>query len=290
MEIDEEDIDVFALEDVCDIGDGRPLFMHFLYEDWTLLSLRYEMHLLVHSFRRDVNDPDRPGFHESHLHFYFDKYFRKSFNPKHYGFSNLEDVLALIKDSATLNPTTKFVEAVLPEDAGFDKFLRHTEDHRRERQRCIDAGDETAQLKFSRPSPPPPLRQPQGGSGGSHQMHRGGSGGHYRGSGNSRGPPQDGRSNPPRAYDSSGGGGSRGGSGGYSSRGGGYGSPAGGSQKRPYPPPTGSGYPPSKHQRSGYGSAPPPREGGGSGGGGSRYGQGAPGGRSGYGGGSRGYR
>merc|ERR1711935_1080877 len=35
-------------------------------------------------------------------------------------------------------------------------------DHRRERQRRMDAGDETAQLKFTKPSSPPPPKQSKG--------------------------------------------------------------------------------------------------------------------------------
>eukprot|EP00438_Fugacium_kawagutii_P015722 Skav235345 [mRNA] locus=scaffold520:1253293:1253487:- [translate_table: standard] len=44
-----------------------PLFEKFQYEDWTLLSTRYELHLLLHSFKKDLNDPDRPSFGEPGL-------------------------------------------------------------------------------------------------------------------------------------------------------------------------------------------------------------------------------
>merc|ERR1712039_1152625 len=78
-EFDEMDVDVFTHENINDIGNGQPLFANFVYEDWTLLSLRYELHLLVHAFRHDVNDTDRQSFHESHLAYYYEKYFGKSF-------------------------------------------------------------------------------------------------------------------------------------------------------------------------------------------------------------------
>ena len=29
-------------------------------QDWTMMSLRFELHLLTHAFRRDVNDTARP--------------------------------------------------------------------------------------------------------------------------------------------------------------------------------------------------------------------------------------
>merc|ERR1711972_1266610 len=55
-EIDVENLDVMAVEDVLDIGNGQPLFSEFVYEDWTLLSLRYEIHLLLQAFKKDLND------------------------------------------------------------------------------------------------------------------------------------------------------------------------------------------------------------------------------------------
>merc|ERR1712113_1073884 len=69
-EFDEDEVDVLTVN-VDDIGNGKPLFANFEYEDWTLLGLRYEFHLLLHAFRRDVDDVDRQSFHESHLDFYY---------------------------------------------------------------------------------------------------------------------------------------------------------------------------------------------------------------------------
>merc|ERR1712187_1105158 len=58
-DVDEPDVD--SVEDINDIGSGKPLYFSFAYEDWVLLSLRFELHLLAHAFKRDLNDPDRPG-------------------------------------------------------------------------------------------------------------------------------------------------------------------------------------------------------------------------------------
>merc|ERR1740121_3143546 len=58
MDINAEDLDVFAVDDVTDIGNGEPLFANFVYEDWTLLSLRFELHLLAHAFKHDLADPE----------------------------------------------------------------------------------------------------------------------------------------------------------------------------------------------------------------------------------------
>jgi hypothetical protein len=269
-EVDEEP-DVDKVEDVNDIGNGKPLYANFVYEDWVLLSLRFELHLLIHAFKRDLDDPDRPGFAEGHLAFYFNKYYKKQFALSHYKMTELKELVELIKENVTINAETGFLEAVLCDDVPLDRFMRLTEDNRRERQRCIDAGDETANLKFERPNVQPPAPRDKGGKG----RDRGGpppSRGGPVGGSSSGGPPP--RSNaPPRgSYTSS----SKGGNsrGGYSNpppareapRGGSYGGGGYGSAgKRPAPPPApyaskqprygGSGAPQS---RSSY---PPPSSG-----------------------------
>jgi len=153
-EFDEMDVDVFTHENINDIGNGQPMFANFAYEDWTLLSLCYELHLLVHAFRHDVNDPDRPSFQESQMTYYYEKYFGKSFaDLKLMNLESFGGLCELIHETVTLNEKSKFVEVLLPEDAPIDKILRQTEKHRRDRQQCVDAGDESAMLKFTKPEP-----------------------------------------------------------------------------------------------------------------------------------------
>merc|ERR1719442_158301 len=41
-QIDMDELDVFAVENVSDVGNGEPLFANFAFEDWLLLSTRYE--------------------------------------------------------------------------------------------------------------------------------------------------------------------------------------------------------------------------------------------------------
>ncbi|CAE8733175.1 unnamed protein product [Polarella glacialis] len=182
-EILDEDLDVFEVADVCDIGGGRPLFLNFVYEDWTLLFLRYELHLLIHAFRHDVADPDRLSFHESHLEFYFNKYYKKRWHLDHFGVKTNDELIDLIKDSVSIDKDSRFLKTLLPEEEPLDKFVRFAEEHRRDRQRCIDAGDETAVLRFSRPAPPPRPPQGQGQSQGQgHDGYRGGAKGDKGGS------------------------------------------------------------------------------------------------------------
>merc|ERR1719356_1625983 len=153
MDIDAEDLDVFAVEDVTDIGNGEPLFANFVYEDWTLLSLRFELHLLAHAFKHDLADPERPTFHQQHLAYYYNKYYKKPFNLKSFGVEELKDLVEMVKDTVEISSKNSTVESQLSDDTPMDNFVKLTEDHRRDRQRRLDAGDETALLKFKMPPP-----------------------------------------------------------------------------------------------------------------------------------------
>lgn len=143
--------DIFALEDITDLGGGEPLFATFNFEDWALMSLRCELYLLVNAFKKDVNDPDRVGIPENHLAFYWSRYFKKTLNPKGFGKDSLTDVVALVKDTATFEEDgdTSILNSPLADDLTVpDLFAKLTEEGRRERQRRIDAGDETVRLRF----------------------------------------------------------------------------------------------------------------------------------------------
>eukprot|EP00927_Polykrikos_kofoidii_P059626 TRINITY_DN54771_c0_g1_i1.p1 TRINITY_DN54771_c0_g1~~TRINITY_DN54771_c0_g1_i1.p1 ORF type:complete len:1177 (-),score=298.62 TRINITY_DN54771_c0_g1_i1:178-3618(-) len=150
---DVDEPDVFSVEDVCNIGNGEPLFANFAYEDWALLSLRFELHLLVHAFRRDINDPERPSFHESHVEFYYYKYFKRDLHITQYGVDTMKDLLRLVEDTVEANPKNSVLITHLSDDTPMDNFVRLTEDGRRERQEAIVAGDESAVLKFVKAQP-----------------------------------------------------------------------------------------------------------------------------------------
>uniref|UniRef100_A0A7S0FSP9 B30.2/SPRY domain-containing protein n=1 Tax=Pyrodinium bahamense TaxID=73915 RepID=A0A7S0FSP9_9DINO len=143
------DVDIFAVENINDVGNGEPLFAHFKFEDWTLLTLRFEMHLLQAAFKQDVRDPERIGIHESHILFYYSRYFRKPLNPRAFGKETPQEVVELVKDCVWLDPVTKVLASVLPEEPQSPgTFVKMQEEHRRKRQQRIDAGDETARLNF----------------------------------------------------------------------------------------------------------------------------------------------
>merc|ERR1712194_374884 len=150
--IDMEDLDVFTVEDVSDVGNGEPLFANFVYEDWALLSARMEFHFLVHSFKKDLNDPDRPSFTEQHYLYYYHKYHKKNFKLNMFSVEKLDEFVSLIQDTIVINEA-KFFEAVKPEDESTFSFVKLAEEHRRDRSRRYDAGDETALIKFKKPQP-----------------------------------------------------------------------------------------------------------------------------------------
>lgn len=143
-------MDIFSVENVCDVGNGEPLFASFAAEDWKLLELRYELYLLTQGFKKDVDDPDRPAFHETHLAFYYGRYFRRQISPQHLGKETNRELCDLAKDTIAIDSATSMVSALHTEDVETpDILLKLTEESRRERQRRLDAGDETARLKFT---------------------------------------------------------------------------------------------------------------------------------------------
>merc|ERR1712232_208381 len=83
--VDFENLDIFGVEKVTDLGGGMPLYHAFENDDWALLELQYELYLLVHAFKKDVEDKDRSGIRLEHLAFYYQKYFSKQLVPADYG-------------------------------------------------------------------------------------------------------------------------------------------------------------------------------------------------------------
>eukprot|EP00929_Paragymnodinium_shiwhaense_P041190 TRINITY_DN213_c1_g1_i2.p1 TRINITY_DN213_c1_g1~~TRINITY_DN213_c1_g1_i2.p1 ORF type:complete len:750 (-),score=337.98 TRINITY_DN213_c1_g1_i2:95-2344(-) len=147
-EDEEKAIDPLECENVDDAKDGAPLYLNFTAEDWVLLSLRWELYTLATAYKKDVNDEDRTNVPEQYFSFYYQKYYKRSFNTKTFGKENLTDLLKLVKDMAALEDghLTTSLDAELPST---DIFVKLTEVNRRERQRRIAAGDETARLNIT---------------------------------------------------------------------------------------------------------------------------------------------
>merc|ERR1712226_1466326 len=99
--------------------------------------------------KRDLDDADRPSFAENHLGFYYDKYFQKKLNVKDYNLSKLADLIDLVKDTVEIGDKT-MIKTQLSDETPADNFIKLAEEHRRDRSRRAEAGDETAELKFNR--------------------------------------------------------------------------------------------------------------------------------------------
>lgn len=146
--IEREEADIFIIDNVFDVGGGEPLFANFAVEDWALLSLRFELHLLVHSFRHDCRNRERRGIQPSELGAYYYRYFAKGLNVRNYGVESIEQLLGLIPDSVVI--CEDVIESQLIDDLETNEvFVKLTEESRRERQRRLDEGDQSALLRFS---------------------------------------------------------------------------------------------------------------------------------------------
>eukprot|EP00928_Gymnodinium_smaydae_P011054 TRINITY_DN14132_c0_g2_i1.p1 TRINITY_DN14132_c0_g2~~TRINITY_DN14132_c0_g2_i1.p1 ORF type:complete len:1166 (+),score=190.04 TRINITY_DN14132_c0_g2_i1:185-3499(+) len=152
--MDKRDFDVFVVDDVCDVeGVSEPLFAHFAFEDWALLGLRFELHLLTHAFSQDCSDPERRGICLQHLPFYYTRYFKKGLIAKDYGVDNLDDLVAMVDDTLVVETRFKILESQLSQELESNGiFVKLAEEARRDRQCRIDAGDESAQLRFPAPA------------------------------------------------------------------------------------------------------------------------------------------
>lgn len=147
-------IDLEDVKDPHDVdGKGTPIYGNFKYEDWVVLSWRFEMHLLCHAFPMDAADPDRQGLPEEHLKHYWELYFHHHFEPRKLGVTNLQGILNVLKEPLTLKETKggpRIVQSTLDKDTPIEAFVVAVEAYRRDRERRIEAGDESAALKIPR--------------------------------------------------------------------------------------------------------------------------------------------
>merc|ERR1740121_1492113 len=126
-----------------------PLCRDFGPNDWTLMTLAFELHLLGHSFKKDVKEEDRSDIHINHLDFYYQKYFAKQLTPKLYGVDTVQAIVELVKDAAYVDGKGKLVNCLAEEMERYQVFVKIAEEARRYRSLCVDAGDESAVLRIA---------------------------------------------------------------------------------------------------------------------------------------------
>ena len=153
--------DVWSVDDVNGDAEsgGVPLYSNFQIEDWALIGIRFEVHVLLHSFKKDVIDidPERVGLHKSLLEHYYQLYFGKQLYTPQYGAADVDSLLDLISDSIKVD--SGILKPALDLAVPHSTFVRLTEHARRERERSIREGDESAKLKLIAP-PIVPAKRP----------------------------------------------------------------------------------------------------------------------------------
>jgi len=139
-------------------GEGTPIYSNFKYEDWVVLSWRYELHLLSHAFPIDAADSDRLGVPEEHMEHYWRIYYHHHFEPRKLGAANLRDALKVLKEPIQLKETSsgsRILVSTCDRESSIDAFVVSVEAYRRDRCRRIEAGDESAALNIPRQSKAP---------------------------------------------------------------------------------------------------------------------------------------
>eukprot|EP00435_Cladocopium_sp_Y103_P011023 s1653_g2.t2 len=139
-------------------GEGTPIYGNFKYEDWVVLSWRYELHLLSHAFPIDASDSDRLGVPEEHMEHYWRIYYHHHFEPRKLGAANLRDALKVLKEPIQLKATTsgsRILVSACDQETSIDAFVVSVEAYRRDRCRRIEAGDESAALNIPRQNKAP---------------------------------------------------------------------------------------------------------------------------------------
>mmetsp|Transcript_22045 Transcript_22045/g.48166 ORF Transcript_22045/g.48166 Transcript_22045/m.48166 type:complete len:841 (-) Transcript_22045:70-2592(-) len=147
--VDFDKLDIYGVKNVLDIGDESPLFKEFGPLDWALMTLRFELFLLVKAFEKDVKDPDRPGITVDHVPFYYQKYFKKALILKDWGVETSAELVALVNDAVYVTKQGVLQSFIAPELETFAVFVKLTEHSRRQRSLDSDLGKETPYSKIN---------------------------------------------------------------------------------------------------------------------------------------------
>lgn len=140
--------DPFSTEEIDNVNSqGMPLYVKFASEDWTLCSLRFDVHIMLTAFKKEVEAAKRPGIHKSLFDRYYKLFINKDFYPENFGCKDMETFFEAMKDTFSVDEDGLLCPE-LDEEIAFGTFVRLTEQARRIRQQKIDLGDESAKLVF----------------------------------------------------------------------------------------------------------------------------------------------
>merc|ERR1712039_586831 len=99
--------------------------------------------------KKDLDDPDREAIPEQHFTYYYNRYFKKQLNTRFFGTNSLPELFNLVQDTVEIANGYCVSKLKESDTADFSIFVKLAEESRRERQRRLDAGDDTAKLRFS---------------------------------------------------------------------------------------------------------------------------------------------
>jgi hypothetical protein len=133
---------------VVNVSSKEPSYFSFTFEDWALLCIRYEIHLLIHAYGRDVDGFLQPFLPQDQLSATYHTYFSKDLEVHAYGFKEFDELAEIIKDTVSIEGKHGHLTPRLGIDADVGHFIELVEAHRNERRRRIDAGDSSAVLNF----------------------------------------------------------------------------------------------------------------------------------------------
>jgi hypothetical protein len=127
----------------------KPPYSNFTCEDWALLCIRYEFHLLAHAYGKAVDVNLRPPIPQGLLLAICNEYFSKHLEVHSYGFKELRELAEEVKDTVEIQGEPGHIVPRLGgEDTDVGHFVKFVDVRRQERHRRIDAGDLSAVLKF----------------------------------------------------------------------------------------------------------------------------------------------
>merc|ERR1719331_279561 len=141
----EESLDMTVDDDAAPVAITAPL------EDWALMTMRAELHILLRSFKADVTEKDaeRRGITTKHLGFYYSLFLQKSLDPTSVGMPSQEKLLEYLSDVVTVTGGVLALKS--SEDLPLAAFVKETESRRRDREKKLLAGDESVRLEFNAP-------------------------------------------------------------------------------------------------------------------------------------------
>ena len=95
-----------------------PPFSQFYFEDWVLLSIRYELHFLMHADRKIYYD----FMPIEHTPFHYLHHFQNEFTIEKYGFHQVCMLAAVIQDTVAIE--RKSLLPVHPGDTNLARFVQ----------------------------------------------------------------------------------------------------------------------------------------------------------------------